>query len=288
MTADSLLFRALELYGTRLSHRGQGWLHAQLRKRCGVELNVELEVFRQGLRWQLNPADLVQRNLFWLGTEDHWDLFHLKRVLKSGSVLFDVGANFGYYSLTLAHYLSRQCHVQAFEPNPPTHARLLKHIALNQLGTVITPHRLALSDVPGTGYLRDETGNHADFNSGAASLGAHRDGVPVPVVTLDDFCGSQNINRLDFLKIDVEGFEAHVLRGAAVSLAKFQPLLCIELNPSTLTRQNTSVKNVADMLGQFGYQLFVARRDKLEPLRHLPAGGEYMNALGFPRTQPPA
>ena len=287
MTPDSPLFRALELYGTQLPHRGQWWLHAHLRKWCGAELNVELEVFRQGLRWRLNPADLVHQNLFWLGTDDQWDLFHLKRFLKPGDVLFDVGANFGFYSLTLANYLSRQVCIHAFEPNPPTHGRLLNNIALNQLGAVITAHRLGLSDTRGTGQLHADPATTGGLNSGAASLDDHRPGVAVPLLTLDDFCGEQHITRLDFVKLDVEGFEERVLRGAARSLAKFKPILCIELNPSTLTRQNSGVKGVTDLLGQFGYELFVTHRDKLEPLRQLPTAGQYLNALGFPTNQLP-
>src|SRR5271157_5173518 len=129
MAELSLLERTLLFYGTRLpNHPRKWWLHDRLRRMSGVAVDQDIEVVRDGLRWLLNPSDFEHAGLFWLGSKDPWDLYHLRRLAGPGCVFFDIGANFGYYSLALAAALDRQCRVYAFEPNPKTYARLLRHI----------------------------------------------------------------------------------------------------------------------------------------------------------------
>src|SRR5260370_25397867 len=125
MATHSLLTRALVFYGCRLpNHPGKWWLHSRLRRLFGVAPHGEAVVVRQGLHWSLDPSDFQHADLFWLGTNDHWDAYHARRLVTPGAVVLDVGANFGYYALTLAMHLPRQCPVHAFEPNPPTFAPL--------------------------------------------------------------------------------------------------------------------------------------------------------------------
>src|SRR5262249_3812827 len=158
---------------------------------------------REGLRWSLNPADFEHAALFWMGTMDKWELYHLRRLVRPGSVVLDVGANFGYYSLSLAQGLQHQCQVHAFEPTPTTYERLRKHVELNRMSDVVHLHQVALSDVTGTANLIQR----AD-NSGASRLGTDAAGISVQVTTLDEFCTQQNVSRVDLIKIDVEGYEA--------------------------------------------------------------------------------
>jgi hypothetical protein len=80
-----------------MHHRGQWRIHAKLRQLLDANIDCDMEVERAGLRWVLNPSDYMQRNLFWLGENDRWDTFHIKRLLPAGAVVCDVGANFGYY-----------------------------------------------------------------------------------------------------------------------------------------------------------------------------------------------
>src|SRR6478609_9250232 len=96
-------------YGTQLpNHPRKWWLHSRLRTSLGVRPNREFEVVRDGLKWSLNPADFADEALFWLGTKDTRDVNHLKQMARPGDVILDVGANFGYYGLTLARTLQGQ------------------------------------------------------------------------------------------------------------------------------------------------------------------------------------
>jgi len=278
MNDRSLAFKALEFYGCRLRHRGQWRIHGLLTNLLRANIDREIEVERAGLRWLLNPSDYVQRGLFWLGERDRWDSYHVKRLLPAGSVICDIGANFGYYSLALAEFLKRDCRVLAFEPSPETRARLERNIALNQLRDTVTVIPCALSDAPGSARMTSRKGN-----SGATYI--RNDGeTEVEVVTLDDVCARHRLSRLDFVKIDVEGFELKVLKGGERCLRAFRPILLVELMAEQLERAGTSPAEVATLLRDCGYALYVPRRKRLLPLMELPSGPQLMNVLCLPET----
>lgn len=281
MRADSWLFKLLEFYGTRIHHRGQWRVHALLRKWLRPNVDVDLEVVRDGHRWLLNPSDFVQCEFFWLGSMDTWDVLHLKQLLPPGSVIFDVGANFGHYAITLADALHRDCSVHAFEPFPPNFERLRTNIRMNTLEHIIQVHAKGLSDLVGSGYMT----TRAD-NSGAATLAVSvgADGYHVALTTLDSFCAQYRIEKLDFVKIDVEGYEERLLLGGKETISRFSPLILIELDPPKLIRAGSSVGRVVAQLNDFGYELCVAHRKRLVPLRNLPRGQDLINAFCLHRT----
>ena len=249
-------------------------MHSALRNLLKAHVDADLAVERQGLRWILNPSDFPQENLFWLGESDRWDLFHARRMVRPGSVIFDVGANFGYYALMLAAGLRSECEVHAFEPTDATFERLSQHIALNRMECVHA-HRLALSDAPGTATMQGRNGN-----SGAAFVepGAGE----VQVTTLDAFVGERGIRRLDFMKIDVEGFEEKVLRGGEWVLRELRPAILLEIQPTTLERAGSSVRRLADLLTSHGYVLRQANRERLVPLVLSDAPGYLVNGFAVP------
>ena len=276
MTVDSWLFKLLTFYGTRLHHRGQWRILGLLRRWLRADVDAELEVVRDGHRWVLNPADYVRAELFWFGLRDPWDVFHAKTFLRPGSVVFDIGANFGHYSITLGDAINRQCSVHAFEPFPENLARLRKNIALNNMAATIHVHPVGLSDAVGIGVMTTRMDN-----SGSATLARTgvEDGFEVQLTTLDAFCLAEQIDRVDFMKIDVEGFETKLLDGAVDTIDRHHPTILIELDPPKLTRAGSSVEILASTLRSFGYTLYVANRKRLVPLESLPQGQDILNAF---------
>lgn len=231
-----------------------------------MSLDADQDVIRQGLRWSLNPSDFMHADLFWLGTEDTWDLHHAQRMVTRGSVILDIGANFGYYSLKLASALKGECVVHAFEPNPPTYARLVHHIRVNGLGSSVTAHSLGLAERPGFATISEKSGN-----SGAANLTTSADDRdPIRLTSIDVFRAEAGLPRVDFIKIDVEGFEEHVIAGGIQTLTEFKPTLVVELEPARLGPKGSSVSRVAGMLTGLGYDLFSTKRGRLIPLNDLP------------------
>lgn len=278
--ANSWLFKLLEFYGTRVRHRGQWRVHALLRRWLNPNVDVDLEVVRDGHRWLLNPSDYVQSEFFWLSSRDAWEIFHLKKLLKPGYVIFDVGANFGHYAITLADALQRDCKVYAFEPFPPNLERLRTNVRLNALENTIQVHAIGLADSVGSGHMT----TRAD-NSGAATLaGGANGGFRVELTTLDSFCAQHRIEKLDFIKIDIEGYEEKLFLGGVRTIRRFAPLILIELDPPKLMRAGSSVDRVVAQLNDFEYELRVAQRDHLVPLGVLPRGQDYINVFCLQRT----
>jgi FkbM family methyltransferase len=262
MQPDSFLWKALEFYGTRVRHRGKWLVHHWLRVVLGASADCNLEVERQGLRWCLNPSDFVQTHLYWTGEYEPWDSRHLWQWAQRGAVVFDVGANFGYYSVTTASAMHGKGRVFAFEPCAATFARLRMNIALNHLEAVITPVPYGLSDTLGYAYLEND---HS--NSGAAAISSEAQGEKVGLDTLDHFCESNGLDRVDIVKMDVEGNELRVLEGGRNMLSRHMPFMMIEFNSSALEKAGSSAQQLSEMLRELGYQLLVARREILLPFQ---------------------
>ena len=134
-----------------------------------------------------------------------------RAAVKRGDVALDVGANVGAYSLALGHWVDASGRVFAFEPSPDIFEALVRHVDLNDLGSVVHPMPEALSD-------REEAAARFDVSvtSGEGSLvapGSSAAMTTVAVSTIDRFCNRAGISP-DFIKIDVEGWELAVLRGA--------------------------------------------------------------------------
>ncbi len=277
MAQMSLLERSLMFYGTRLpNHPRKWWIHGRLRQWLGVVVERDIEVVRDGLHWSLNPADFGHNSLFWLGVKDPWDLHHLRRLVHPDDVILDVGANFGYYAVTLAAALDRRCRIHALEPSPVNYGRLCRHVSGNGLDDVVEAHCLGVSDEPATVTMTQPL-----ENSGHAAVVPDGEIKGVTLTTLDSFCDSLALDRLDVLTIDVEGFEERALRGAERILAHFKPLVLVEFFPPVMQRQGSSPDAAARILTKLGYQLVIARRGRLEPLTAMPSGNLGVNVFGL-------
>lgn len=176
--------------------------------------------------------------------------------MTPGAVFVDVGANIGLYSLHAAKRIGFEGRVIAFEPTPETHDLFVENIRLNQMEGVIEPHRFGLSDhsgelplVTGGRPASNRLGTEGEISSGT-----------VPVRTLDEINGSLHLERLDFLKADIEGGEAKMFAGAKNTLLKFRPLILFE---SHHTAPNFPERSE---LIEMGYSLFQLRAGRLEPL----------------------
>ena len=283
MTHNSRLVRALLFYSLHLpNHRGKAHIVERLRKMFRLTVNQQLEVERSGLRWSINPSgDFIQSGLFWMGMYNYWEIYHLSRILRSPSVIFDIGANLGYYSMTLATQLKGNCQVHAFEPNPPTYKRLNKNIALNNLHDVVIAHNVGCGDVSGTASMTEKP-----FNSPGATMVHVNESEGVFLTTIDQFVDSHSITQIDFMKVDVEGFEERVLRGAAAILNRFQPILLVEIDPKRLAFQGSSAEAVLRILKLHGYRTLVPQRSLLKPLERIPTGPGETNVFCFPSQNP--
>ena len=168
--------------------------------------------FADGRTLQVNVCEQVGADLFYgLGFEQV-EAALVQRLVQPGSVIFDVGANIGCYSSLFAQLAGPSGRVHAFEPAPATHAQLAANMERNGCHNVVL-NQAAVSDAAG------EMDLYLNRESALASLGQTGRGktvgtASVKVVTLDDYARAQGLAAIDFLKIDVEGYEPKVLAGA--------------------------------------------------------------------------
>lgn len=138
--------------------------------------------------------------------------------VKPGAIVMDIGA----HTVPLAQMAGTRGVVLAFEPQRILHQILCANLALNSIPNVL-PHAMALGEQSGT-CLVPSLDYGASFNFGGVSLEGVEDGEMVPVGRVDDF----QLDRLDFVKLDVEGYEAKVLMGGTETIARCRPVMYIE------------------------------------------------------------
>jgi len=195
----------------------------------------------------------------------------VRRLVRDGDIFFDLGANFGFYSLYVAPLCGKTGGVHAFEANPLLIPNLRRSVELNRECENIYLNGLAVGKESG-GYLP----LYDPDRIGCSSLYPHEwlnrgSRVLVPVVTIDEYVREKRIQRIDVMKIDIEGAELDALRGMEETLRTFPPKLIIcELtllpeqdnslrrSPEVMWRAPTAAdpRELADFLKQRGYELW--------------------------------
>lgn len=182
-------------------------------------------VLRGGIRIGLDCSDVGERRMYEGGYQPAERSLLAALATKGGTVL-DVGANIGVFAGACAALVGEHGCVYAFEPNPQVFARLRATIGdMPQ----VRARPVALSDEPGTGSLAVEPSHHGATALRAADRGA----LTVTVSTIDEVVRREAIGGIDLIKIDVEGAEERVIRGAqAVIQSRCVAHVLLEVHPA--------------------------------------------------------
>lgn len=176
-------------------------------------------------------------------SEPEIELF--EHFIRPGAIVVEAGANIGAHTVALARIVGPQGRVIAFEPQMVLFQTLCANVALNGFTNVST-FNAAVGATPGVVDLpRIDYDRPGLF--GGHGIGSGTGGGQASRIRLDDFV---RLNRCDFFKVDVEGMESDVLRGAAALIAKFKPVLYVEND-----RQDKSPELIRTVQG-FGYALY--------------------------------
>lgn len=185
----------------------------------------------------------------------------LRAALRPGDTFVDVGANVGTYSLLAAHLVGREGRVLAFEPVPATRARLERNVSLNDVPQLeIVAHGLGAEPGRTSFFVADgSSGLSSRYNDSGGTR------VEVEIGTLDAVLGDTASPRL--MKIDVEGMELEVMRGATRLLGSERaPMIVFEAHPDHMRAAGTSYAEVRAFLQEHGgYELYALRRTGLTP-----------------------
>jgi len=174
-----------------------------------------------------------------------------RAAVRPGATVLDVGANVGAYTLLFARWVGANGKVVAFEPAPEAAAGLRRHLELNELSSTVDVQQCAVSDSAGTARFACAEANGANaIVVGQPGTAA----IEVATVTLDAFC-SRNRIVPDVIKIDVEGAELDVLRGARQVLAFGGLQVFLELHPASWKARGIGEQAIRDELA---LQRFVA------------------------------
>jgi len=177
--------------------------------------------------------------IFGIREREHTEL--MKRTLRKGMTVVDIGANIGYYALLEASLVSPGGKVYAFEPFPDTFELMRRSVRANHYESVVETYNMAMSNTTGKAklYLAAASNQHIMLDPGKyseAAEKAHRkhgewEYIEVETTTLDDFLRDKG--PVDLVRMDVEGFEWQIIDGAMETLTKAEEgfKLFIEIHP---------------------------------------------------------
>ena len=201
---------------------------------------------RSGRDWyDLNCTDPVWREL----------RFIRDRLIQEGDIVLEVGAHHGCSTVVLSHWVGDKGKVVAFEPVPKNCDIIRKQIELNNLKNIVIESKAVGAKIGKTTI----TGS----SNSSIVPSSRKQGIQVELTCLDQY---EHL-KPSLLKIDVEGFEVEVLRGATNILAKM-PKLAIEIHTKSLGRYNSSVEDIFNLINSADYVLYVQWEDGEEPLEY--------------------
>jgi FkbM family methyltransferase len=186
----------------------------------------------------------------------------VKRFLKLGMTVLDIGAHHGLYTLLASKCVGRDGRVIAFEPSPRERKALRLHLKLNRCKNVDV-QEFALGDKQTTAYLHVVDDWAAGCNSlRPPDVAANTTPVPVIIVRLDDWLADNKIKYVDFIKLDVEGAELATLKGAGWLLERRpRPVILAELQDIRTRGWGYLAKDVALLAESFGFRWFALQLD---------------------------
>lgn len=179
------------------------------------------------------PLDTIQR---WIVDKSEFYeeelLKELEHIIPNDAVICDIGANIGNHSLYWASNMQIK-KIYAFEPVDTTYNILEKNIKINNLENIIKPLNIGLSDEKGTGIINI----YSNDNIGGTSIKkSNQNNGGIKIDKLDNIKIIEE--KLDFIKIDVEGHELLALKGAKQTINKYKPLIFIEIFPENFEELN--------------------------------------------------
>lgn len=209
------------------------------------KFNVDTTYPMESAIWLSGVYDIATTKLF-------------RKVIRKNDIFLDIGANCGAIAFVAASIID-EGKVYAFEPAPTIGSRLQANINLNpQLQNIV---RL----VPlGLGLSKGQLLYYEDPNYRGNGALQQITGIPVSVISLDEWVILEKLAKIDAIKIDVEGMEYEVLLGAKTVLEKFHPLIYLETLPLFYENRSYTIRNIYELLATFGYKIISPTEPYLE------------------------
>ena len=208
----------------------------------------------------LNPLNDkgIENFLYFYGTYEAGTLDVMKNCLRQNDTFLDVGANIGLMSLCASFFVGDKGKIYAFEPEPKIFSIFIQNISINQRENII-PLNIALGEHKGLGNLY----LNPHFGSGSTSLiepknMLEHNCIKTRIESMDEVISSYKISDIKMIKIDTEGYEALVLKGAEKLLESNKaPVVCFEYSKHTASFGNNYMKNMLNFISNINnYKIF--------------------------------
>ncbi len=242
---------------------------------------VVKRVKRGGLHFELQLSDYMQWHIYANMPELLWEKTWDR--ISNNTTILDVGANVGAFTLKTASFLKNKGishNLYAFEPNPLIYPKLDRNLSLNpHLNSSISLEQLALSSTSGDMYF-----DFNEDNSGGGKLASYDTGIKVKVETLDSFVLRRDIKKVSLIKIDVEGFEPAVLKGARNTIEVYRPMLILEMTDQWFREIDSSTTEIIQYLIDLDYFIIADVDGRIQPkmsIEDIPQSFQF-NILAIP------
>jgi len=222
---------------------------------------ITIHDFDGSMTIELNLAEHMQSRIFWVGYYSKSIVNYFNSYLQPGMTVIDVGANIGETTLTAAKRVTSTGKVIAFEPVTKIYSILNDNLKRNRLHWV-KPVKLGLSENAGSAPIY--TSSDQDINSleniGLGTLYPVEERQTlietISLSSLDDYLRENPIDRLDLIKIDIEGAEIPCLFGAQKTIRKFRPQIILETQEETYMAAGYNPNSLMELFTQLDYEIF--------------------------------
>ncbi len=208
----------------------------------------------------VNTKNLIDASIVYTGDYEPEIKAVFKGIIKPGDTVLDIGANIGFHTLYFSELVGPVGHVLAFEPIPVNYNVLKKNLALNKVKNV-SLQTFALGEIneelniyidpepknPGAYNLFEKTNNNTSIISRVG----------------DEILRELDVNRVDFIKIDVEGYEQFVLKGLVQTISNYKPKIIYEYDKNYQLRTKNHPKLIFEFLYELGYSFFAINQHGL-------------------------
>lgn len=217
----------------------------------------QVVICRNGITWELDLREGIDFSIFLLGGFELATLRLYDTILKAGDIVLDIGANIGAHTLPFARLVGKAGKVYSFEPTQYAFEKLRRNVEANPVisSSIELVHAMLVAEsrssitpeIYSSWPLHKEEGLHKQH------LGKLMSTSGAAVITLDQFVDRKGINRIDFVKLDVDGNEASVLAGAVDTLRRFRPRVLMEWAPYLFEDQSAVMEQMLNDFINLGY-----------------------------------
>ena len=212
---------------------------------------------RRGINWHLNLNEGIDLSIYLLGGFEVDTLNRYQKMINPGDIVLDIGANIGAHTLPLAALVGNTGKVYSFEPTKYAFSKQIRNIDLNPelknriaaCQIMLTANPAALPNEIYSSWPLDDVENLHEKH-----LGKLMSTQDAEAQRLDDFVDKLGITKVAFIKLDVDGNELDVLKGAVKTIHTSKPKVMLELAPYVFENRPEDFDDILDIFWNQGYQ----------------------------------